>query len=155
MTDPWDGPERPMKATMILCDHAQVADGKMNLLGGGWTLTGPGPAPFGIALMIDVPWHLTNRQHMFRIELIDLDGNAVIPEGLEDPVAIEGQFEVGRPPGVRTGTSLPFMAAVNSGPIPLAPGGHFEWRLTINGEAHEDWRLPFSVRQADGADGAE
>ncbi len=155
MTEPWDELERPLKATMILCDHAQVADGKMNLLGGGWTLTGPGAAPFGIALMIDVPWRMTNTQHTFRIELIDLDGNGVVPFGLEDPVAIDGQFEVGRPPGVRTGTSLPFMAAVNSGPIGLPPGTHYEWRLTINGQAHDDWRLPFSVRPAEGADAAE
>jgi hypothetical protein len=35
--------------------------------------------------------------------------------------------------------------AINSGPLPLEPG-RYEWRLTIDGEADDDWRLPFSVR---------
>ena len=26
---------------MLLCDSAQVADGKLFVLGGGWSLTGP------------------------------------------------------------------------------------------------------------------
>ena len=36
--------------------------------------------------------------------------------------------------------------AVNSGPLALEPGGRYEWRLTIDGEGDEDWRLAFSVR---------
>jgi hypothetical protein len=32
------------------------------------------------------------------------------------------------------------------GPLPLPPGGRYEWRLSINQESHEDWRLPFSTR---------
>jgi len=54
-------------------------------------------------------------------------------------------FEVGRPAGLKPGTPLDFPVAVNSGPLPLEPG-RYEWRLTIDGEADDDWRLPFSVR---------
>jgi hypothetical protein len=36
--------------------------------------------------------------------------------------------------------------AINIGPLPLPPGGRYEWRLTIDGETSEDWRLPFSTR---------
>lgn len=146
MTDPWELPERQMKVTMMLCDYAQVADGKMNIIGGGWTVTGPQPVPFGLALVLDVPWALTNVQHTFRLELIDLDGSPVSPIGEDEPIAIEGQFEVGRPVGTRSGTYLPFMAALNSGPLPLPPGGDYEWRLAINGQTHESWRLAFSTR---------
>lgn len=141
-------PERGMKVTMLLADYAQVAEGKLNIVGGGWTWTGPEPCPFGIALMVEVPWHQANRPHTFRLEVIDLDGNLVLvttPDG-DVPVAFEGNFEVGRPPGVRSGAALPFMAAINSGPIPWPPGGHYEWRLTIDAEAHEDWRLAFNTR---------
>ena len=35
---------------------------------------------------------------------------------------------------------------MNSGPLALDPGGRYEWRLTIDGEGDEDWRLAFSVR---------
>jgi hypothetical protein len=30
--------------------------------------------------------------------------------------------------------------------IPLEPGGRYEWRLSVDGEGDEDWRLGFSVR---------
>ncbi len=49
------------------------------------------------------------------------------------------------PAGLKPGTPLDFPVAVNSGPLPLEPG-RYEWRLTIDGEADDDWRLPFSVR---------
>jgi len=142
-------PERGIKVTMLLADYAMAAEGKLTIVGGGWNVTGPQPIPFAIAMLVEVPWSLTNRQHEFRLELIDLDGNAVLgaqPDGTEAPVLIEGHFELGRPPGVRAGTALPFPLAINHGPLPLAPAGQYEWRLMINGEAHEDWRLAFSTR---------
>lgn len=139
-------PERGIKVTMLLADYAAAADGKLTVVGGGWNVTGPYPAPFAIAMLFEVPWHLTNTEQTFRLELIDLDGNSVVPVGGEDPVIIEGQFEVGRPPGVRAGTSFPFPVPLNHPPLALAPGGEYEWRLTVNGRAHEDWRLAFSTR---------
>lgn len=142
------GPERGMKVTMMLADAAQVADGKLNILGGGWSVTGPMAVPFAIALMIEVPWHLANHQHAFKLEVIDLDGNLVQVPTPEDTttVTFEGQFEVGRPPGTRSGAMLPFVAAINSGPIPWPTGASYEWRLSIDGKAHEDWRLAFTTR---------
>lgn len=137
-----------MRVTLLLADHAQAADGKLNVIGAGWTITGPQPSPFAIGLIFDVPWDRANEEIRFRLELVDQDGNAVeieTPEGLQ-PVSIEGGFEVGRPPGIKRGTPLTFPAAINMGPQPLQPGGRYEWRLTVDGESREDWRLPFSVR---------
>ena len=56
-----------------------------------------------------------------------------------------GEFEVGRPPGLKPGTPLDFPVAVNSTPLPLEPG-RYEWRLTIDAGSREDWTLPFTVR---------
>ena len=50
------------------------------------------------------------------------------------------------PPGIKPGTPLELPLAVNSGPLPLEPGSRYEWRLSINGEGDDDWRLAFSVR---------
>lgn len=150
-------PERGMKVTMMLADYAQVADGKLNIIGGGWDVTGPNPVPFGIAMKIEVPWRLANTRHKMRLELIDLDGVPVeveTPEGLA-PLFIESEFEVGRPPGVRPGTALIMPFALNLGPTPIPPGGHYEWRLEINGETDEDWRLSFSTRPPEGGAQAE
>jgi hypothetical protein len=143
-TDP-----NPIRVTMMLADHAQAADGKLNVIGGGWSVTGPGPVPFAIAMIFEVPWNLANREHRFRLELIDRDGNAVIagtPEG-DQPIALEGGFEVGRPPGTPVGTPFTMPVAINvPSPPPIPPGGRYEWRLEVNGETREDWRLGFATR---------
>ncbi len=135
---------------MMLADHAQAAEGKLNIIGGGWNVTGPEPGPFAIAILFEVPWDRANEEHRFLLELVDQDGVAVLVETVdgEAPLTIEGQFEVGRPPGLKPGTSLAFPLALNMGPQPLAPGGRYEWRLTVDGESHEDWRLVFATRPA-------
>ncbi len=138
---------------MLLADHAQAAEGKLNIIGAGWTVVGPAPAPFAIAMLFEVPWDRANEPHVFRLELVDSDGDPVLvptPDG-EEPLVLEGQFEVGRPPGVKRGTALPFPLALNMGPQPIAPGGRYEWRLTVDEESDEDWRLAFSTRPEEGA----
>jgi hypothetical protein len=138
-----------MKATMLLADYAVVSDGKLTIVGGGWSQTGPDPAAFGIGLLIQVPWDQANTPHTFSVELLDADGSPVSFETDDDadeqPVAFGGDFEVGRPPGLKPGTPLDFPVAVNSTPLPLEPG-RYEWRLTIDGESRADWTLPFTVR---------
>jgi hypothetical protein len=133
---------------MVLCDYAQAADGKLNVIGGGWTLIGPQPAPSAIGMIFEIPWDRTNEQLGFRLELVDQDGapfTVDTPDG-EQPLLIEGHFEVGRPPGIKPGTPLTFPFAVNLPPHEFAPGGRYEWRLTVNGQSDQDWRLAFGVR---------
>jgi hypothetical protein len=138
-----------MKATLMLADHAEVAEGKLFINGGGWTTTGPDPVPFAIVAIIEVPWDQTNRQHKLRFELIDTDGNPVLGDN-QEPVFLEIMGEVGRPPGVKPGSSIPLpLALFNPQGHPL-PGGRYEWRLTIDGEGDEDWSLPFTVRHSGG-----
>jgi Family of unknown function (DUF6941) len=136
----------PMMVTMLLCDAAQAVDNKLYVLGGGWSVTGPAPAPSAIALHLKVPWDEANLPHTMRLELIDSDGEPVLgsPEGA--PIVIETQFEVGRAAGLPPGTPIDLSVALNFGPIPLAPGGRYEWRLTIDGRAEADWHLAFSTR---------
>ena len=114
-----------MKVTMLLADFAQVADGKLNVIGAGWSITGPQPSPFAVALLFDVPWDQANENHEFRLDLLDADGQPVYidTEEGEQPLFVEGGFEVGRPPGVRRGTHLTVPVALNLGPQPLPPGG--------------------------------
>jgi hypothetical protein len=141
-------PNRGMKVTMMLADSAQVAEGKLYVMGGGWTVTGPEPSPFALAGIVEVPWHLTDEEHVLRFELIDLDGSPVMvptPDG-DAPFFIEAKFEVGRPPGTRPGATLSMPFAFNNGPLQLPPGSDLECRYTINGEPREDWRLAFSTR---------
>lgn len=137
-----------MRVTMLLCDYCQALDGKLYIMGGGWSVTGPQPAPFGIALLFQVPWDETNRPHVFRLELLTADGDPVLAPGPDgpQPLVVQGEFEVGRPAGLKPGTPLDFPVAFNSGPQPLPLGTRFEWRLTVDGEARDEWRLAFSTR---------
>ena len=136
---------------MLLADYAVVSDGKLTIVGGGWSQTGPEASAFGIGLLIQVPWDQANTPHAFSVELLDADGASVsvdTDEEGEQPVSFGGEFEVGRPPGLKPGTPLDFPVAVNSTPLPLEPG-RYEWRLTIDGGSHQDWTLPFTVRTED------
>ena len=64
---------------MMLADSAQVSEGKLFILGGGWSVTGP-PAPSAIVLHVEVPWDQTNRQLHFTLNLTDADGTPVFVE---------------------------------------------------------------------------
>ena len=100
---------------MMLADAAQVSDGKLYILGGGWSVTGP-PTPSAIALLVEVPWDQTNRRLEWRLELVDCDGYPVMTpdgEGGENPIVMGGEFEVGRPPGTPHGSPIGLPLALN------------------------------------------
>jgi hypothetical protein len=135
---------------MLLCDAAQVADGKLYILGGGWSLVGPDPMPSAVALKIDVDWTQAGSPHHWELYLVDEDGQPVLvetPDGPK-PMEVRGDFEVGRPGTVPEGSPIDVALAVNFGPLPLPPGTRFTWRLTIDGESAPDWVLAFSTREA-------
>jgi hypothetical protein len=134
-----------MRVTMMLADAAQEVNGKLYVLGGGWSITGPTPPPMAIALKLDVPWTDAGKLHDFRLVLVDADGHQVVaPAG--DGVEASGQFEVARPPGLPAGTDIDLALAVTIGPLPLAPG-RYAWQLWVDGETHVDWQRPFQVRE--------
>lgn len=137
-----------MRATILLADAAQACDGKLYILGGGWNITGPAPAPSAIAILVEVPWDRTNVRMPWRLELVDADGNEVMVQGPmgEQAIKLEGELEVGRPPGVKPGTHLPIPLAINIGPLPLEPGGQYQWKLYIDGETQEHWDVTFFMR---------
>jgi hypothetical protein len=138
-----------MKVTMLLADYAKVSDGKLDIMGGGWSVIGPAIGPAAIALYIQVPWDKANTRHQLRLELLDADGRMVITtteEGDKPVGLIQGEFEVGRPPGLKPGTPIDVPVAIGLPPFDLPSGGRYEWRLVIDGETREEWTLPFSTR---------
>lgn len=142
-----------MKVTLLLCDHATVADSKLYISGGGWSVTGPVPSPSAVALLLAVPWDQANMPHRIRMWLERQDGERVerVDEfGRTAPIQLDGDFEVGRPPGVLRGTPLDVPIALLIPPLPLQPGARYRWVLAVDDETHDDWNLPFSVRPAPG-----
>lgn len=135
-----------MRAKILLADSAEVREGLLFLLGGGWTEIGPQPQPFAIAGLIEVDWEETNTRHSMEFVIEDEDGTPLLiptPAG-DQPLRISSGFEVGRPPGSVRGGSFSVPVALTISPLPWTPGRRYVVRLTIDdGEAD---RLKFSVR---------
>jgi hypothetical protein len=136
-----------VKASVILADAAQTADGKLFVLGAGWSFTGPQVGPMALAILVEVQWHEANQPHSVTIELRDTDGQLVQVGTDKEPLRIEAELEVGRPAGHPIGT--PFLAplAINIPPgLPLEPGRRFVWVVSIDGETDPNWEVGFNVR---------
>jgi hypothetical protein len=133
-----------MRVTLMLADAAQESGGKLFILGGGWSVTGPEIPPSAVAMKIDVPWDQANRPHDWVLELLTEDGAPIEVDG--QALRVEGQFEVGRPPGTAPGSYIDVPLAVNLGPFPLETGRRYVWQLTIDGETSDDWSREFFVR---------
>jgi hypothetical protein len=115
---------------LLLADGAQVVNGKLYLLGGGFDRVGlgqfPGSASFDLALGILIGYNETNLSHEFQLSLEDDDNQVVL-----GPVG--GQFEMGRPPGLKPAQAQRFMVAVR-GPFLLPRPGGYHWVATLDGE---------------------
>ncbi|MGA7055282.1 MAG: hypothetical protein WBZ37_29265 [Mycobacterium sp.] len=131
-----------IKATLMLCDFAQVAEGKLYIAGGGWSVA---TAMQGhIAVLFRIPWDRANHRIPIVLTLLDQDGG-MVPDG--NGTRLDLELEVGRPPGLPRGTDLDAPLAIGIPPIQLPPG-RYEWVLSIDGEAEDHWHLPFLIKMA-------
>jgi hypothetical protein len=136
-----------VEVTLLLCDAAQVAYGMLFVLGGGWNglvKGGPGPITMGLAVLVVVPWNSTNEKHRLHGELVTEDGQPV--DAGQGPVVVDGEFEVGRPAGMKPGASLNMPLALNLS-LNLAPGS-YRWQVAIDGSVAA--KASFTVIEAPG-----
>ena len=121
----------------MLCDHAQVADRKLFINGGGISrLHGPGlPPGTSIALLMLVPWELTNAPITIDLQLLTQDGQPV-QDSEGAPIGIQGRTEVGRPPGIEPGIPMDLPLTFHVGGIGL-PAGRYTWALSVNTDTTE------------------
>jgi hypothetical protein len=135
---------------MLLCDAAETANGKLYVLGGGWSqaFTPNVPLAMALAVKLAIPWDQANTRFTIEARLVDEDGELVsTPDG--EPIRAEGQIEVGRPPGLKPGEALdaPFVLRFT---VVLPPGGYV-WELVIAPPAdYIAARAAFRVRQPPG-----
>ena len=141
-----DFDEPLVNITLMLADSAQVADGKLFILGGGLTAIAAHPQPVAIAMLVDVPWDRANITHEWKLELLDEDGSPVFWD--DQPVIVGGTFEAGRPAGAQPGPPLRVPMAINFAALPVAPAQRDEWRVSVDGTAEPEWALQFSVHPA-------
>lgn len=124
---------------LILADAAQVADGKLYLLGGGWDRLAVNTLPtvqsVGVAVGVMVPWGDTNAPHQLSLTVEDEDGGAVLPP-------VEVRLEVGRPPGLPAGADQRVMVAFNA-QLSLSRLGGYAVTASLGGGVQR--RLRFGV----------
>jgi len=131
----------PRVDCFLLVDSAQVANGKLFILGGGWARLTAGHLPvsrtFETAIRVVVPWTETNRSHALEIQLENEDGQAL----LETPVKAE--IRVGRPAQLKDGTDQVVPLALRVGPVTLEREGRYA--LIMRSEGEETARTAFDL----------
>lgn len=133
---------------MLLADHAQVADGKLFVSGGGWNLASPGRLSCGVGLIFHVPRRDAARTIRFVVRLLTEAGEPVSHQGPlgEAPLEAAGEFEVGVPLHAAPGDDLNMPVAFNAH-LNLTPGSYV-WQVEIDGRADKDWTLHFRITEA-------
>lgn len=139
--------ERPrIRVQVLLCDHAQVEAGKLFILGAGIATVGCG-APTSIAVLVYVPWDLTNSEIPYRLQLETEDGQTHLPlvDGQSVDVEVTGTLGVGRSEGALIGAPIQVPIAFSFGPFQELAAGRYVWRLSLADETDEDWTAAFNL----------
>lgn len=141
-----------MEAQILLCEYANVdAQGRLNIIGGGWTVNATNqPLRFSIAMRMITAWTEANTRHHFRLRLLTQDGATVLGPRGNPMFGVEGEFEVGRPPGFVEGEDLVSCVAIDLPPLDFQ-SGMYELRLEVGDEVVG--RAPFRVVRQPGRQG--
>ncbi len=117
---------------MLLCDYAEELNGKLYIMGGGWSrlFTPNQPTNMALAIKLLVPWIEANRPHNIGVRLRTQDEEPVQNEQGQD-IQLIGQMEVGRPPGIRPGSRIDAPLALRFQGISLDPGV-YKWEFLVD-----------------------
>ncbi len=125
----------------MLCDYAEEVNGKLYIMGGGWTtIQADTPAPLALAVLLTVPWNAANQKHTLNLSMLTEDGEPFLPDGVQttrpegapEGALMGGDFEVGRPPGAVHGQDFPVPIGVRLGPL-VFPQGGYKFEFTVDG----------------------
>lgn len=127
----------------VLADHAEIVNGKLYLMGGGWDTYNatqlPAHVRMAIAIGVRIAWEETNQPVPVRVFVEDDDGQEI--------VRAEGMLNVGRPPNLPPGSrQLAQMAAA----LPFDAPGFGGYRVRVvagEGEQLDELAIPFRVNQ--------
>jgi hypothetical protein len=126
----------------MLCDHAEVVQGKLYILGGGWSeLRMGGTADMALAVKMGLAWTDADRPIPLEAALLTEDGHAVEVAG--EAVRFTADVQASRSEDSPPGTPLDAAVAIRFGNLALTPGGYrFEVRL----DGRVSATIPFRVR---------
>jgi hypothetical protein len=97
---------------LMLADAAQAVNGKLYILGGGWSWIVAG-MPFAVAFKLEIPYSRATEKHTWKLSLLDADGQPVLvqmkPDAEPEPLVVGDEFCTGIPPGIAPGTPLDYV----------------------------------------------
>jgi len=133
---------------MVLADAAAAENGKHYIHGGGWDTIWAGSFPvahpmMGIALRFRVPWNDTNQPHKIAIDILDGDGQSILPNPLRS------QITVGRPPTIPVGNDQVLPFAFNLANVNFQQAG--DYVAVVRVDDADQARAPFRVAEAQAA----
>jgi hypothetical protein len=136
-----------MNVTMMLCDSAVVAENKLFILGGGWSVTGPDPRPMSVAIKLELEASYDEREVHWELFLENHESLQVMlqtPAGLQ---AVEAMGNVVLPARDLALDARPFdvCLAINFPPLELNHGQDYQWKLSVDGEIVDGASVAFSI----------
>jgi hypothetical protein len=140
-----------MEIDVVLCNHAETAENRLYVAGGGVNLYFVSPAvphviTVALGCVLHVPYLATNEGHVLRVTLIDEDAEPVAPWSPEidlPPLASEQSFTIGRPPVIEVGDEQTIAMVRNFANLPLRSTGLYEFEVTVDDSVMR--RMPFRV----------
>lgn len=132
---------------MLLARHVEPVsdDGLLTIAGGGLNVYEADSNRLALAVKVDVPWDQTNILHHWKLELLDSDGQPVTHADGETPIALEQDFEVGRPPGLKPGSPISMPMSFTFDGLSVERPGSYVWQFSIDGKNQADWHVSFSA----------
>ncbi|WP_156056495.1 DUF6941 family protein [Streptosporangium roseum] len=139
-----------MEAFLLLADAASADSGsnKVNLLGAGWSITGPIVPSAAISVFLRAPWDEVGKEIKFGLHLIDSSDHEVRPFVVNDrPLGFEGAFALPDAAelddmGKRVPLNIAFCIPLP--PLPLQPGHTYRWVFEVSDRALAS--VDFAVR---------
>lgn len=132
-------PSRIELSSILLAERAQVSDGKLYVMGGGFDCVRdrlPVGLDASLALILQVPWPLLETPYRMQLELTDADGTPSFRKGFELASRPPARWREGAP------LTVPLVFPVRA---ELDAPGRYAVRCLIEGE--ERGRVAFEVEQ--------
>lgn len=106
------------------------------MLGAGWSMLGPAPAPHAVVAFLRVAPDRFGSPIPVTIRLTDPEGQIVEVPGAGgiQRLEVSGQVEMRVPDEWDRASDLNASFAVNFGPLPLRPGTAYTWHLEVDGK---------------------
>jgi hypothetical protein len=141
---------------MLLCDYAEELNGKLYIMGGGWTKYPAGSAPpMAVAIKLAVEWAEFATDHKFELLLSAADDMDLRPFEVQGrAVTVEGTVG-GRPDYAELHPDIPvdIAFALKFRSLNLSPG-RYQWVLRIDDEPLTSVRFVVLPGPEEGAEDA-